>query len=174
MIEIRLHGRGGQGAVTAAEILAVAGFLDGKMTQAFPRFGPERRNAPVEAYCRFDSEFISLRAPIYEPDCIVVLDPGLLELGATEGIKPDGIAVINSDKPVRINGHKVYRIDATGIATKVLGRPIVNTAMLGAVAKTGLVSLQSILNAISQKMPSKIVAINQEAVKQAYNECVVE
>jgi len=174
MIEIRLHGRGGQGAVTAAEILAVAGFLDGKMTQAFPRFGPERRNAPVEAYCRLDSEFISLRAPIYEPDCIVVLDPGLLGLGATDGLKPNGIAVINSTERIKIDGHKVYRVDAIGIAMKVLGKPIVNTAMLGAVAKTGLVSLQSILSAISQRMPQKIVAINQEAVKQAYDACVVE
>jgi pyruvate ferredoxin oxidoreductase gamma subunit len=174
MIEIRLHGRGGQGAVTAAEILAVAGFLDGKMTQAFPRFGPERRNAPVEAYCRFDNEFISLRAPINEPDCIVVLDPGLMELGAKDGLKPNGIIVINSDKSSKASGHKVYRIDATSIATKILGRPIVNTAMLGVIAKTGLVSLQSILTAISQRMPQKIVAKNQDAVKQAYDACIIE
>jgi len=174
MIEIRLHGRGGQGAVTAAEILAVAGFLDGKYTQAFPRFGPERRNAPVEAYCRLDDEFISLRAPVYEPGCIVVLDPGLLELGAKDGLKPNGIVVINSDKSYKVNGHKVYRVDATGVATRILGKPIVNTAMLGAVAKTSLVSLQSILTAVSERMPQKIVAINQEAVKQAYDACVVE
>lgn len=148
--------------------------MDGKWTQAFPRFGPERRNAPVEAYCRFDSEYIALRAPIYTPDCIVVLDAGLLELGILDGLKPNGCVVINSDKPVKIDGHKVYRIDATGIATKVLGRPIVNTAMLGSVAKTGLVSLKSILTAISERMPQKIVAINQEAVKQSYDACTVE
>ena len=174
MIEVRLHGRGGQGAVTAAEILAVAGFLDGKWTQAFPRFGPERRNAPVEAYCRFDNEFILVRAPIYNPDYIVVLDSGLLELGATDGFKASGVAVVNSDKPVKIDGHKVYRTDATGIAMKVLGRPIVNTAMLGAVAKAGVVSLESVLKAIEERFPQKIVAVNKDAVKQAYDACVVE
>lgn len=174
MIEIRLHGRGGQGAVTAAEVLAIAGFLDGKQTQAFPRFGPERRNAPVEAYCRFDDEFISLRAPIYAPDYLVVLDPGLLELGITDGLKSDGIAVINSDKSLKIDGHKVYRVDAIGIANRVLGKPIVNTAMLGAVAKTGIVSLQSVLKAIDERFSQKLTAINKEAVKQAYDACVVE
>jgi len=174
MIEIRLHGRGGQGAVTAAEILAIAGFLDGKMAQAFPRFGPERRNAPVEAYCRFDDEFISLRAPISEPDCVVVLDPGLLELGALDGLKGKGILVINSEKPFGINGRKVYRVDAGCIAMDILKKPIVNTAILGAVAKTGLVSLKSLLEAIARKMPPKIVAVNQEAAKKAYEECIVE
>ena len=174
MIEIRLHGRGGQGAVTAAEILAVAGFLDGKQTQAFPRFGPERRNAPVEAYCRFDDKFVSLRAPVYEPDYVVVLDAGLIELGILEGLKPNAIIVMNSDKPIKVDGHKVYRIDATGIATKILGKPIVNTAMLGAIAKTGIVSLKSILQVVSEKFPQKIVAMNQEAVKAAYDACTVE
>lgn len=160
--------------MTAAEILAVAGFLDGKWTQAFPRFGPERRNAPVEAYCRFDNEFIEVRAPIYNPDYIVVLDPGLLGLGATDGFKEGGVAIVNSDKPVRIDGHKVYRTDAAAIATKVLGKPIVNTAMLGAVARAGVVSLESVLKAIEERFPKKTVEANKEAARQAHDACMVE
>jgi len=173
MIEIRLHGRGGQGAVTAAEILAIAFFKEGKYPQAFPKFGPERRGAPVEAYCRVDDKFIDLRTQIYEPDYLLVLDKGLINLGITKGVKKNGIVVINSDKPLKVDNFKVYTVDASNIAMEILGRPIVNTAVLGAFAKTGIVKLDSIIEAIKERMPAKIVDKNIQAVRRAYDETKV-
>ncbi|MFH1630793.1 MAG: pyruvate ferredoxin oxidoreductase subunit gamma [Candidatus Aenigmatarchaeota archaeon] len=170
MIEIRFHGRGGQGAVTAAEILAIAFFKEGKFSQAFPKFGPERRNAPVESYCRVDDTFINLRTQVYEPDHLIVLDKGLIELGITNGLKKNGVVVINSDTPVKVNGFKVYHVDASKIAMEVLGRPIVNTAMLGAFARTGAVKLDSVLEALKERMNPKIVEKNILAIKRAYEE----
>jgi pyruvate ferredoxin oxidoreductase gamma subunit len=171
MIEIRIHGRGGQGAVTASEILAIAAFHDGKFSQAFPSFGPERMGAPVEAYCRIDSKSINLRTHVYEPDYLIVLDGSLLKsVDITKGLKKSGIIVINSEEKPKLD-YKTYSIDATRIALEILGRPIVNTAMLGAFAKaTGLVTMESIENALKEKFSGAVLEKNIQAVKKAYDE----
>lgn len=171
MIEIRIHGRGGQGAVTASEALAVAAFKDGKFSQAFPSFGPERTGAPVEAYCRIDDRFISIRTHVYEPDYIIVLDESLLSvIDITKGLKKGGVIVINSEKKPKVN-FRTYSIDATRIALDFLGKPIVNTAMLGAFAKaTKLISMKSIEEAIKERFSGEIAAKNIEAIRRAYKE----
>ena len=133
MHEIRIHGRGGQGAVSAAELLARAAFKDGKYSQAFPYFGVERRGAPVQAFCRIDDRFIRMRQNVYEPDCVIVLDSTLLDVVDVEqGLKENGLVVLNTRK--RVDRKNVKTIDATSIALETLGRPIVNTVMLGAFA----------------------------------------
>ena len=171
MIEVRFHGRGGQGAVTAASLLADAVFRDGKFPQATPSFGPERRGAPVEAYCRISDRFIRTRENIYSPDFVVVLDPGLLDvIDVTKGLKPEGIVVINSKEKPKLR-FRTYHCDALSIAMKEIKRPIVNTAMLGAFAKaSGLVSLKSLEESIRENFPHKIVEANVSAVKKAYEE----
>ena len=130
--EIRIHGRGGQGAVTAAELLAVSAFKDGKYTQAFPKFGPERRGSPVESFCRISDEFINLRSEVYTPDHVIVLDDSLTKaVDITGGLSREGVILINSDRRRKFNHYKVYTVNATKIALEILGRPIVNTVMLG-------------------------------------------
>jgi len=157
MLEIRFHGRGGQGAVTAAEILAIAAFYDGKYSQAFPFFGVERRGAPVTAFARIDDHFIRLRSQIYRPDYIVVQDPTLLEvINVAEGLSDEGEAIINTEKkPQEIKldtKAEIYTINATKIALDVLGVPIVNTAMLGAFAAVSkVVTLDSLKKAVSKR-----------------------
>lgn len=174
MKEIRFHGRGGQGAVTAAEILAVAAFYDGKYCQAFPSFGVERRGAPVTAFTRIDDHFIRLRSQIYQPDYIVVQDATLLDaVNVGEGLKEGGKAIINTEKKakeIKLNsGVKIYTINATKIALEVLGVPIVNTSMLGAFAAiTKEVTLDSLKRAIEKRFPSKLAAKNIDAIKAAY------
>lgn len=174
MIEIRLHGRGGQGAVTASEILAIAAFKEGKFSQAFPSFGPERTGAPVEAYCRMDEKFINLRTHIYEPDFLLVLDDSLLKtVDITHGLKKAGTVIINSEQDPKLN-YKTYHIDATKIAMDILKKPIVNTAMLGAFAKaTRLVSLKSIEKAMKEKFSGSMLEKNLKAIERAYNETKV-
>lgn len=174
MIEIRIHGRGGQGAVTASELLAVSAFKDGKFSQAFPSFGPERTGAPVEAYCRIDNQFISIRTHVYDPDYLLVLDESLLSVvDITKGLKKSGVIIINSEKKSSLK-FKTYTINATKIALDVLGKPIVNTAMLGAFAKASrLVSLKSIEEAIKERFPAELAKKNIEAIKQAYDETKV-
>jgi pyruvate ferredoxin oxidoreductase gamma subunit len=171
MIEIRIHGRGGQGAVTASELLAVSAFKDGKFSQAFPSFGPERTGAPVEAYCRIDDRFISIRTHVYEPDYLLVLDESLLSVvDITNGLKKNGIIIINSEKKPDLK-FKTYTINATKIALDLLGRPIVNTAMLGSFAKASkLISLKSIEEAIKERFSPDLAKKNIEAIKRAYNE----
>ena len=174
MIEIRLHGRGGQGAVTASEILAIAAFKEGQFSQAFPSFGPERTGAPVESYCRIDKKFINLRTHIYEPDFLLVLDSSLLKtVDITNGLKKKGVIIINSEEKPKLE-YKTYHIDATKIAMEVLGKPIVNTAMLGAFAKaTKLISLKSIEEAMKEKFSGKLLEKNITAITKAYNETKV-
>ncbi len=167
MIEIRFHGRGGQGAVTAANILAEAAFREGKDVQAFPYFGVERRGAPVTAFTKIDDDPIRVRSQIYEPDFVVVLDQSLLKsIDVALGMKSEGIILINIDKKPEtikkeIQGdYKIATVDATGIAIRhTLGTkaaPIVNTAILGAFAKvTGLVKIESIVDSIKMKAPLK-------------------
>ena len=183
MFEIRFHGRGGQGSVVASEILAEAVFREGKDVQSFPFFGVERRGAPVMAFTRIDEKPIRVRMSIYEPDCVVVLDPSLLKSqNVTVGLKKGGIVLVNSDKRpedlgLAFNG-KVATVDATGIALKHgLGSrtaPIVNTAILGALSKvTGVVKLDSIRTAIEETVPAK-QAENAKAAAEAYDSVVVK
>lgn len=171
MIEIRFHGRGGQGAVTAAEILAKAAFEDGKYCQAFPFFGAERKGAPVMAFTRIADKPIRRRYQVYNPDYVIVLDDTLLEsVDVLSGLKDSGKVIINTKNNISL-GESVdsYSIDATGVALDVLGVPIVNTVMLGAFAKvTGEVTLDSIVKITKETFPGKIGEKNAEATKIAY------
>ncbi|MDI6819769.1 MAG: pyruvate ferredoxin oxidoreductase subunit gamma [Candidatus Hodarchaeaceae archaeon] len=171
MIEVRFHGRAGQGAVTAARLLAEAAFLEGKCGQAFPFFGAERRGAPVVAFARIDNKPIRIRTQVYEPNHVVVLDPTLLEvINVAAGLRRGGTLVLNAKKtPEGISGIKVAVIDATGVAIETLGVPITNTAILGALAKaTKLVSLNSIIKAVRNYFGDKLAEKNVAAVKAAY------
>ncbi|MFA5795112.1 MAG: 2-oxoacid:acceptor oxidoreductase family protein [Candidatus Brocadiia bacterium] len=178
MIEIRIHGRGGQGAVIASEILADSFFAQGQSVQTFPEFGVERRGAPVAAYLRIDTKPIRLRCRIYKPDHIVVLDPVLLNsVDVTVGLKDGGWILINSNKepdqmkfPKRFN---VATVDATGVAIKYrLGArtaPIVNTAILGAVCRLPLavkLNIDTLRKAISEGVPFD-PATNVKAAEEA-------
>lgn len=171
--EIRFHGRGGQGAVTAAMILSVAGFEDGKYTQAFPRFGVERRGAPVEAFTRLSDAFIQRKSMVYEPDYIVVLDSTLFSaIDVTSGIKDDGVIIVNTNKEPKelgIENHKVYTLDVSHEAMEILGRDIVNTAMLGAFsAFTGEVSIGGIVKGIEDQFSGPLCEKNKKLVEQVY------
>jgi 2-oxoacid:acceptor oxidoreductase gamma subunit (pyruvate/2-ketoisovalerate family) len=176
MIEIRFHGRGGQGAVVASEILARAAFKEGKDVQAFPFFGVERRGAPVTAYARFDDRPIRVKSSVYDPDYVVVLDASLLgTVDVREGLKKNGMILINTDKPpdrVGLEASRLAAVNATDIAIRHgLGSkaaPIVNTAILGAFSKaTEEVTLDSILESISESVPRKVEE-NLAAAKEAY------
>lgn len=172
MIEIRFHGRGGQGAVTAAALLAKAAGNDNKFSQGFPAFGVERRGAPVKAFTRIDDSYITIRSQVYNPDYIVVMDPSLLHLPEiTEGLKESSVAIINGKGGEGELKQKTYYYDATSTALKVLGKDIVNTAVLGVFAKaTGLVSLEALLKAIDENFPEKLAEKNKELIKKAYEE----
>jgi pyruvate ferredoxin oxidoreductase gamma subunit len=172
--EIRIHGRGGQGSVTAAELIAVAAFEDGKWSQAFPYFGTERRGAPVTAFARISDSKIRLRSQVYEPDYVIVQDPSLLSaVDVASGMKKDGLVIVNSEKDpsaLKLNTDaKVKTIDATSLAIEVIGVPIVNTALLGAFAgATGQIRLESVSKAIRGRFPGKIGEKNVEAVRRAF------
>ncbi len=177
MIEVRIHGRGGQGAVVASKMLAEAVAREGNYVQSFPEFGVERRGAPVTAFTRIDDKPILVRSKIYEPDHLVVLEPTLLiAIDVFSGLKKGGWVIINSSKkPEEIEvpeGIKVATVDANNIAVaNRLGTkesPIVNTAILGAFAKvTGIVGLEALLEAIKEEAPVKQEE-NMTAAKQAY------
>ena len=179
MIEIRIHGRGGQGAVIASKLLAMAVFLEGKFVQSFPSFGVERRGAPVTAFTRIDDRPIRLRCQIYEPDHLIILDPTLLQaVDVTVGLKPGGWIVINSSKPPASFAlpacYRVATVDASSIAARhhlgPTSAPIVNTAILGAFAHiTGLVGIEAICLAVREAVPLKKEA-NVAATQEAYNE----
>jgi len=178
MIEIRFHGRGGQGAVVASKILATSIFLDGKYSQSFPAFGVERRGAPVTAFLRVDDKPIRIRTEIYEPDHIVILDPLLVDqVPLADGLNKEGIVIINSSKKPdefsdTFKGLRVATVPAGKIAIKYhLGShqsPIVNTAILGAVAKVlGIVSMDSLIEGIKTDVPAH-TEHNAAAAKEAY------
>lgn len=175
MKEIRIHGRGGQGSVTAAELLAGAAFEDGQFSQAFPAFGVERRGAPVQAFTRISDAPIRLRSQIYEPDYVIVQDPTLIEVVDVEsGAKDDGIILINSDfAPEDFDldtNARIMTVNATKVALDIIGRPIVNTVLLGAFAgATGEVRASSIVNAVKERFSGKIGEKNAEAVQKAYD-----
>jgi pyruvate ferredoxin oxidoreductase gamma subunit len=171
MIEIRFHGRGGQGVVTSAEILAMAAFKDGKYSQAFPFFGTERRGAPVVAFTRIDGKFIRIREQIYNPDFVVVLDSTLLDvIDVTDGLKNNGMIIINSNKDIDLKSKfKVKTVDATEIALRIIGKPFINAPMIGAlVGATEIVDINSVFKAIKERFPEKIAEINIKAVKETY------
>lgn len=183
LTEIRWHARGGQGAKTAATMVAEAALEEGKFSQGFPEYGPERMGAPVRGFTRISDQPIRLHCPIQAPDVIVVLDPTLLGTGAvTEGIKPEGAIIINTPDPpaeVRkrhgIEGGKVHTVDATRISIEEIGRPIPNTPMIGALVKVaGVMELETIFHDIEKKflkkLGSKGVQGNINAVKRAYEE----
>ncbi len=180
-VEIRWHGRGGQGAVTAAELLARAAINEGKYAQAFPSFGPERRGAPVLAFDRISSKVpIRVRAEITEPDVVVVLDSGLLTVvNVASGLKKQGIVIINSKKTLKDiesalgNKWQLAAVDATKIAREVLGAPIVNTTMLGAVLRAvEVVKLESLFELLEERF-GRLAERNIEAMKRAFNETTI-
>lgn len=175
MLEVRFHGRGGQGAVTAAQILAIAAFHKGNQSQAFPRFGTERRGAPVEAFTRISKDKIYLRSAVYNPDIVIVLEPSLMNsVDVTKGLKKDGILIINSSKKQKIKKFKTYNIDATGISTEIFGRDIVNTPMLGALAAiSDLVDIECINKGIEERFTARkkdMIKKNQKAVMEVYKQ----
>ena len=177
MIEVRFHGRGGQGAVIASKVLAAAVFQEGKHVQSFPAFGVERRGAPVMSFTRIDDQPVRIRCQIYEPDHVIVLDPTLLDaLDVTAGLKEGGWVLINSSEPPSSFGlpskYRVATVDASSIAIKHrLGprsAPIVNTAILGAFARiTDLVTLEVLAEAVRQSVPIKPES-NLAATREAF------
>ncbi len=182
MYEVRFHGRGGQGAVTAANILSVAAFKEGKYVQAFPIFGVERRGAPVAAFLRMDDKPVDIKYQIYEPDAVIIQDPSLIELKEANvggGLKAGGKVIINTRKnpsEFDFGGADVYAVDATEIAVRCkLGtqtNPIVNTAILGAYAKViGNVSIDSVTEAVMEMSPAR-KEHNVMAAKSAYEKVV--
>ena len=183
ILEIRWHGRGGQGAKTAAQVLAETAMGQGKYIQAFPEYGPERAGAPIRAFTRISNNPINLHCGVYNPQIVVVIDPTLLEaVDVTEGLSEDGVLLVNTDESPqvirqRLNFHKgkVYTVDATKIALDILGMPLPNTPMLGALIKAvGLVSLESIEEELKKKFLKKIgeekTKGNIESLHRACNE----
>ena len=177
MLEIRIHGRGGQGSVTAAQILAISAFYDGKQSQAFPRFGVERRGAPVEAFCRIDDKPVNIRSQVYTPDLLLVLEPSLMEaVDVTAGLKPGADIIINTSQPVKDKKYskfKVHTVDASKVALDIFKADIVNTAILGAFAKvTGLISINAINKAVEARFAGKphVIDMNKDAVKRVYEQ----
>ena len=174
MKELRIHGRGGQGSVTAAEPIATAAFAGGVHAQAFPAFGVERHGAPVQAFVRFSNEKIRLRSQVYEPDYIIVQDSTLIrDVNVFAGMSEGGIAIINTEKkgeyalPERV---RLIVIDATQIALEEIGRPITNTTLMGAfAAASGEITLDALKDAIEERFPGKLAETNFAAAKRAYN-----
>jgi pyruvate ferredoxin oxidoreductase gamma subunit len=180
MFAVRIHGRGGQGAVTAAEMLSVAAFDEGRHAQAFPTFGSERTGAPVVSFCRIDDRAIRLREPITEPDALIVQDPTLLhQVNLFEGLGPDGYVLLNTGKDLdelgigdvvrTLKEERVVAVPATDLAREHVGRPLPNAALLGGFAAlTGQVRLESVLHAIRARFPGQVGEGNAEAAEAAY------
>ncbi len=183
MFQIRIHGRGGQGVVTAAEMLSVAAFREGRYAQAFPSFGSERTGAPVVAYCRIDEREIRLREPVMQPDALIIQDPTLLhQVDVFGGLAPDGYILINTTRSFDalglgdfVRGFRAERlctVPATDLALRHIGRPVPNAALLGGFAAlSGRISLESVEAAIREKFSGKLAAGNVAAAAEAH-ECV--
>jgi len=180
MIEIRFHGRGGQGAVTSAELLAIAAINKGLYAQAFPSFGPERRGAPVVAFCRISDEPIRVRANIITPDYVLVLDPSILRIvNVTEGLKDDGTLVANTRysceeirKELSVK-HRLATVNATKIAMETIKLPITNTTMLGALVRASGAVDRNDLNAPFEGRFGRLAAKNISAYDRAYDDTQV-
>ncbi len=174
MRELRIHGRGGQGSVTAAELIAVAAFKSQVFSQAFPAFGVERRGAPVQAFVRFSDSKIRLRSQVYEPDYVIIQDSTLIrDVPVFAGMKEGGIAIINSEKEIDFSvpkGVRVIVIDATKIALEILGIPITNTTLLGAfAAASGEIQLDALEEALGERFIGNLGVTNIRAAKTAYD-----
>ena len=181
--EFRWHGRGGQGAWTASELLARAAIHEGKYIQSFPEFGPERMGAPVKAYTRISDEPIRLHCAVYNPSLSIVMDPTLLAtVKVTEGLDENGILIINSPKDpknmkeeLKMKKGKLWTVSGTEIALRILGRAITNTAMLGVVARaTGIVKMESIEKAVRERFPEPLAEKNIGVIKEAFQEAKTE
>ena len=170
MLQIRIHGRGGQGVVTAAEMLSIAAFAQGRHAQAFPSFGSERTGAPVVAFCRIDDAAIRLREPVLAPDVLIVQDPTLLhQVDVFQGLMADGYVLVNSKRSFhdlglaeierRFRPERLTTLPATDIALKHLGRPLPNAVLLGGFAAlSGLITLDSVAHAIREKFGAKVAS----------------
>ena len=180
MFQVRIHGRGGQGVVTAAELLSVAAFTEGRHAQAFPTFGSERTGAPVVGFCRIDDRRIRVREPIAEPDAVIIQDPTLLhQVDVFGGLRPDGYVLVNSDRTLdelgigelaeRLRPERLRTVAATELARECLGRPLPNAALLGGFAAlTGLVSLGSVAAAVRGRFSGAVAEGNVRAAERAY------
>ena len=181
MFQVRFHGRGGQGVVTAAETLSIAAFVEGRHAQAFPTFGSERTGAPVVAFCRIADEELRTREPITAPDALVIQDPTLVhQVDLFNGLTADGYVLINStrgfdelgltDLLERYGPERMLAVPATDLARKHIGRPIPNAVMLGALAGlTAAVSIESIETAIREKFAGKVAEDNAAAARAAFD-----
>ncbi len=174
MKEIRLHGRGGQGVVTAAEIIGQAAFADGMFALAFPSFGSERMGAPVQSFVKISDKPIRARNQIHEPDYLIVQDSTLISMiDVTSGLKSGGLVIVDSErKPeelgLKIDG-RVLTIPATKIAMEIIGRPVQNTTLLGYFAAvTGLISFDGVKKAIEERFPGLIGQKNVQAAQKAF------
>jgi len=175
MYEIRIHSRGGQGGVTAARLIATAAFRDGKHATATPFYGAERRGAPIVAFARIDEEPIRIYSQVTNPDLVVVLDRTLVPVvKVLAGLKPHGTVLVNSGHAVTLDHLKVHHVDLTGIALAVnlvvAGEPVLDTPVLGAIARLGVISLESATRAISEMFPDPG---NVTAAERAYRELVL-
>ena len=180
MFQIRIHGRGGQGVVTAAEILAVAAFLDGKYAQAFPSFGSERMGAPVTSFCRIDDKNIRLREPVMEPDALIIQDPTLLhQVDLFAGVRRSGYILINSTRSVeelgigemlsRLPNCRIRTVPASEIALETTGRSLPNAALVGGLAAvTGLLGPAAVNEAIRKKFPGRVGEANAAAAEDTF------
>ncbi|HSO93777.1 MAG TPA: 2-oxoacid:acceptor oxidoreductase family protein [Candidatus Dormibacteraeota bacterium] len=181
MFQVRIHGRGGQGVVTAAEMLAVAAFNEGRHAQAFPSFGSERTGAPVVAFCRIDDRPIRTREPIVEPDGLIILDPTLLHsVDVFAGLQPHGYVLLNSSRSfsdlglaeltARFQAGHLLTVSATELAMKFVGRPLPNALLLGGfAAMSGVISLASVLTAIRQRFTGRVAEGNVAAAEAAWS-----
>lgn len=180
MDQVRIHGRGGQGVVTASELIAIAAFYEGKQTQAFPHFGVERSGAPIRSYARISNEPILTRERVYNPSILIIQDHTLIteDPDITEGIDKNTYIIINAPTGYKLEkklpSQRIYFSPATEIALSIFKKNIVNTVILGALAKhTGLISLDSLKKAITEKFKDKgkdIITKNIKAVTLAYNQ----
>ncbi|HHT9135048.1 MAG: pyruvate ferredoxin oxidoreductase [Planctomycetes bacterium RIFCSPHIGHO2_02_FULL_50_42] len=175
MIEIRIHGRGGQGIVTSGELIGFAAFSDGKYSQAMPAFGSERTGSPVVTYVRINDKPIRVRTPIYNPDYIIVQDATLLDtVPVLDGLKPGGLVIVNTKKTpgelgLNVNS-QVKTVPATDLAIETLGMPIVNTTILGVfAAASGQISIEGIRKAIEHRFPSELAKKNLAAAQKGFD-----
>ncbi|MEQ1517939.1 MAG: 2-oxoacid:acceptor oxidoreductase family protein [Usitatibacteraceae bacterium] len=185
MFQVRIHGRGGQGVVSAAEMLSVAAFDEGRFAQAFPSFGSERMGAPVMAFCRIDDREIRLREPVMKPDALIIQDPTLLHpVELCSGLSETGYILINSTRSFdelgiaefvsQFPADHLCTVPASELAMKHVGRPLPNAALLGGFAAiSGQISFDAVAKAILEKFPGKVGEANVTAAREAYDSVLV-
>jgi pyruvate ferredoxin oxidoreductase gamma subunit len=186
MFQVRIHGRGGQGVVSAAEMLSVAAFGEGRYAQAFPSFGSERMGAPVMAFCRIDDREIRLREPVMHPNALIIQDPTLLhQVDLFSGLSATGYILINSKRTFdelgigdfvsQFPADHLCTVPASELAMKHVGRPLPNAALLGGFAAiSGQISFDAVANAIREKFPGKVGESNVSAARAAYDNVLAE